>query len=186
MKIRLKEIPQEGRQYAFDRTSGELNESLADIIGDHAYDVKLFIKPIGNAYEMRGQLATTVLETCSHCGYEFDLPITRAINEVLFEEEPEYRKTHSVQGNQSIDFEAAGPAMTPIHGDVLDAGEFVHEMIALEEPFYPVCGTNKECLHAEEVDEIRRRLEEESSVVETSQKPNPFSVLKGIDLAKKN
>lgn len=187
MKIRLKEIPQEGRQYTFDRVSGELNESLADIVGDRAYDVQFHIKPIGNAYEMRGNLTTTVLETCSHCGYEFDLPISRKINEVLFEEESGHRKSHSVHGNQSVDFSPEGPAMTPIHGDVFDAGEFVHEMIALEEPFYPICGPNNKCLHADEVEEIRRRLEEEAeAAVEADAKPNPFSVLKGLDLSKKN
>ena len=35
MKIRLKEIPQEGRRYQFDRTSAELNETLEDIIGEY-------------------------------------------------------------------------------------------------------------------------------------------------------
>jgi uncharacterized protein len=186
MKIRLKEIPQDGRDYTFDRKSGELNDALSDLIGDHGYNVSLFIKPIGSAYEMRGQIKTTVHETCSHCGYDFELPLSRAVKEVLFEEQEAYRKTHSVQGSQMIDFSQDELSMTPIRGDILDAGEFVHEMIALSEPLYPVCGPDGQCLNAAEVEAIRRRLEEEAELAVETKKPNPFNALSGLDLKKKN
>ncbi len=185
MKIRLKEIPQDGRSYSFDRASAELNDALEDIVGEHDYAVELYIKPIGNAYEMTGSLKTVIPETCSHCGYEFELSIDRRINEVLFEEVAVDRKAQSVHGNHSVDFEKDGPSMTPVQGDVFDASEFVHEMVALSEPFYPMCGPNGQCLRSKEVEEIRRRLEAESEFAE-EEKPSPFSVLKGLDLNKKN
>jgi len=185
MKIRLKEIPQDGRSYVFNRASAELNETLKDLVGESDYNVELYIKPIGNAYEMTGSLKTVVPETCSHCGYQFELPIDRRINEVLFEDVVVDRKSHSVHGNQSVDFEEKGPSMTPVYGDIFDADEFVHEMVALSEPFYPMCGPNGQCLHAKEVEEIRRRLEAESDITK-EEKPSPFSVLKSLDLSKKN
>lgn len=183
MKIRLKEVPKEGREYIFDRASGELNETLADLIGQRDFDVKLFIKPIGNAYEMRGKIKTTLIETCSNCGYEFEAAVERSVNEVLIEEQEPDRKAHGVHGNQAIDYSDSGPSMTPYRGDIFDAGEFVHEAIALAEPFYPMCGPKGECLNAEEVNEIKRRLESESAHI-GEKKANPFDALKDLKIKK--
>ena len=60
MKIRLSEIPDEGRSYLFDRKSAELNADLEDILGTQDYVIDMFVKPIGNAYEMRGSLKTDI------------------------------------------------------------------------------------------------------------------------------
>lgn len=187
MKIRLNEIPSEGRSYVFNRESGELNSNLDDLIDSNAYDVDLFIKPIGNAYEMKGHVKTTLPEVCSKCGWDFELPMERGFHEILFEEQSdEHRKTHSVHGNQSVDFFAEGPSMTPVRGEVFDPGEFVHEVIALAEPFYPMCGEDK-CVRIEEVRAIQSRLESEFQLAEEKTEGHPaFSVLKGINLAKKN
>lgn len=183
MKIRLNEIPQDGRAYDFDRESGELNGDLQDLIGERAYKVNLFIKPIGNAYEMRGSLKANVPEVCSACGYDFDQSVERKVNEILFEEQDEHRKSHSVHGNQSVEFESSGPSMIPVKGDVFDAGAYVHEAIALEEPLYPVCGPNGNCLHKSEVDEIRRKLEADFALADQKTAGHPaFEVLKKLDL----
>lgn len=187
MKIRLNEIPQEGRSYIFDRESGELNATLNDLIGQHAYKVELFIKPIGNAYEMRGKLNTSTAEICSKCGWDFDLALDRSIHEILFEEDDSHRKTQSVHGNQAVDFLGGGPSMTPVRGDVFDAGEFVHEIIALAEPFYPLCGGEK-CDHIEEVEEIQRKIQTEFQSADEKTEGHPaFSVLKSLEVSiKKN
>ncbi|HVK60373.1 MAG TPA: DUF177 domain-containing protein [Bdellovibrionales bacterium] len=188
MKIRLNEIPQEGREYIFDRKSGELNDALTDLIDKNPYEVVLTIKPIGNAYEMRGTIGTSTREVCSKCGYDFDLKIDRRINEILFEDETEYRKAHSVHGNQSVDFLGQGPSMLPYKGDVFDAGDYVHEVIALEEPFYPMCGADGECSRKAEVDEIHARLQSdfETATQEEAEVKSPFSVLKGLEVSRKN
>ena len=186
MKIRLKEIPPEGRHYIFDRASGELNDALVDLIEERAYLAEMDIKPIGNAYELRGTLQTSVPEVCSTCGYDFDLAIERKFHDILFEEHEEYRKSHSMQGNQSVDFLAEGPSMTPYRNDIFDAAEYVHEVIALAEPFYPKCGGNA-CKHEEEASEIRRKLEADFAKAEEAKAGHPaFSVLKGLELSKKN
>lgn len=187
MKIRLSEIPQEGRQYTFDRKSAELNGALRDLIGEGAYDVNMEIRPIGNAYELRGRVKTEMPEVCSTCGEDFNLRIDRPINEILFEDQEEYRKSHSVQGNQSVDFLSTGPTMTPYRNDVFDAGDFVHEMIAYAEPFYPMCGGDGKCRHAEQVSEILRRLEADFAKADEKPVGNPaFSVLKDLEIQKKN
>lgn len=181
MKIRLKEILQDGRAYDFNQESGELNDDLRDLIGDRKYKVSLFIKPIGNAYEMRGSVLANVAEVCSTCGYDFEQPIERKVNEILFEEQDDHRKSHSVHGNQSVEFESSGPSMTPIKGEIFDASAYVHEAIALEEPFYPVCGPNGQCLHKQEVDEIQRKLAADFALADEKTAGHPaFEVLKGL------
>jgi uncharacterized protein len=185
MKIRLNEIPAEGRQYTFDRKTGELNQTLADVVGSHDFSVDLYIKPIGNAYEMRGHVKTTLDEVCSKCGYDFELPINRKVTEILLEDKDEYRKQASTSGNQSVDFLNDGPSMIPVRGNVFDAAEYTHEAIALAEPFYPTCGPNGECLHADEITEVIERLEAEANL-ENQKKPvaNPaFSALQGLTLS---
>jgi uncharacterized protein len=184
MKIRLNEIPQDGRRYDFDRQTGELNADLQDLIGDRDYQVEFEIKPIGNAYEMRGSLKTTLPEVCSTCGYDFELPIEKRINEILFEELEDTRKAQSVHGNQSVDFGGQGPAMVPVKGDVFDPGAYTHEVVALAEPFYPICGVDGNCEHRDEVEEIKRKLEADFALAE-AEKPvgHPgFAALKELNL----
>lgn len=190
MKIRLNEVPAEGREYTFSRKTAELNEALGDIVGTHDYDVEFFIKPIGNAYELRGRFKTTLNEVCSKCGTDFELPVNRALAEILIEDHNEYRKQETAGGNHSVDFLSDGPSMIPLRGNVFDAGDFVHEAIALAEPSYPTCGSNGECLNFAEISQVIERLEAESNL-ENEKKPvgHPaFSALQNLKLSdsKKN
>lgn len=180
MKINLSEVPAEGRNYDFSRETGELNEALADLIQDRPYDVAFTIRPLGNAFELKGKFNTRVPELCSRCGWDLEMPISRNFNEILMRDEPEYRKGHSVHGNQSVDFLAQGPDVTYYHGDVFDAGAFIHEAIALAEPFYPSCGV-EDCEHLQDVQHKRAELEDEFRRAEESKRGHPaFSVLEGL------
>lgn len=186
MKIRLVEIPQEGRSYTYDRAHGELDDDLNDLIGSRDYSVDMMIKPIGNAYEVHGKLKTSLGQICSVCGYDFEQPIERKISEILFEEDDEYRKKHSIHGNQAIDYENEGPSATPYRNGIFDAGSFVHELVALSDNLYPVCGQGQnKCVREDEAREILRQVEADFALSE-EKKPNPFNVLKGLDLSKKN
>ena len=183
MKIRLNEIPEEGRSYIFDRKSGEINEAVADVVGTHDYKADIFIKPIGGVYEVSGKIETTLDETCSTCGYDFELPVTRAFREILVQEKDEHRKSQSVHGNQSVDFLEEGLAMATVKGQIFDAGDYVHEVIAFAEPFYPTCGVAGGCLHEEEAREILRKLESEFAKAEEKRAGHPaFSVLQDLSL----
>lgn len=185
MKIRLNEIPAEGRSYHFTRETGELNKDLEDLVHELPYDVAFTIRPIGNAYEMRGKLKAQLTEACSKCGYDFDLPVEKTINEILFEgQEEDHRKGHSVHGNQSVDFLGEGPSMFEVTGDIFDPGEYTHEVVALAEPFYPTCAPNGDCYRKEEVEETLARLEAESEKAVEAKAANPFAVLQGLDLKK--
>ncbi len=178
MKIRLAEIPEDGRQFTFTRESGELNTALKDLLPAVPYRVDLTIRPLGNAYEMEGKVVTSLNELCSLCGWDLNLPLNRTFREVLVEEEETDRETHHVHGNQSVDFLSEGSSSTYKDG-VFDAGEFVHELVAISEPMYPSCG-DPDCEHLEEANAKRAELEAEFNKADVDEKTNPFAKLAGL------
>ncbi len=180
MKIHLSEIPAEGRHYDFSRETGELNDALGDLIQDRSYDVAFTIKPIGNVFELKGRVKTRMSELCSRCGWDLDLPVDQTFNEILMKGEAGDRRAQAVHGNQAVDFLAQGPDVTYYQGETFDAGAFIHEAIALSEPFYPSCGV-EDCEHLEEAKRKQRELEAEFARAEEARTGHPaFSVLESL------
>ncbi|MAE75021.1 MAG: hypothetical protein CL675_13080, partial [Bdellovibrionaceae bacterium] len=58
--IRLSELSNDGESFLYSRTEGNLNEILSDCLGNNPYDIRLTIQPIGDAYEVRGKIQTTM------------------------------------------------------------------------------------------------------------------------------
>jgi uncharacterized protein len=182
--INLAEIPDDGREFIYNRQTGDLNEILADILGDRAYQVRLYIRPMGNAYEMTGEVRTQIAEICSLCGWDIELPLARRVNEILIPQGDSYRKEQSVHGNQAVDFLTEGrPSVSEYQGNSFDAGEFVHEAIAINTPAYPNCG-DADCEHLKEVSKIREGLEAEVQALEKQKAPGHpgFAALKDLKL----
>jgi uncharacterized protein len=159
MRINLNEIPTDGRVYEYSRSTGELNSTLDDLLAKNPYDVELFIKPMGNAFEMKGQLTSRKSALCSKCGFDIVLPLSQSVKEILIEEpKEEYRKDQAVHGNGAIDFLADAPGVTHYQSPFFNIGDYVHEAFALAEPFYPECGVN-DCKNLKEVAAKLRELE---------------------------
>jgi uncharacterized protein len=181
MKINLSEIPEDGRLYDFNRTTGELNLDLEDLIGQSPYSVEMFIRPIGNAYELRGFIRTEMPALCSKCGWDLNLPIEKKFNEILLKEEAAPRNSHSVHGNHSIDFLSEGPSVTPYTGQVFYISDFVHEALALAEPFYPSCGDGN-CTHLQDVLNKQAELARSFAEADSKESHPAFAVLKNLKL----
>ncbi len=179
--INLTEIPEDGRAFEYSRKTGDLNDMLKDIIGDRDFDVNLYIRPIGNAYEMIGQVTTKVAEVCSLCGWDIEVPITKRVNEILIPEGDAYRKDQPVHGNQAVDFLSNGPTVTEYKGSTFDAGEYVHESIAISEPAYPNCG-DADCEHLKESAKIREELASTFQAQEKKPGHPGFAALKDLKL----
>lgn len=177
MKINLAEIPEEGRDFHYDRETGELNEILEDLVHREKYSIDFTIRPMGNAYELRGKLQTRLPDVCSKCGDEMSSPIDHKFHEILLEEQEDYRKSHSVHGNQSVDFLAQTPSVSHYQGNIFEAGEFLHEEVALAGPLYPVCGMQK-CVREAEIDNLQKQLEENFKAATKDIGESPFAVLK--------
>lgn len=178
VKINLSEIPAEGREYFYNQKDGQLNQILQDLIGQNSYEVRIFIKPMGNAFEASGAVLSSKESLCAKCGFDLDLELKQKINEILIPEAEEYRKDHAVHGNGAIDFMSDGPNVTNFQAPFFNLGEFVHEMFALSEPMYPDCG--KEV--CENYEQVKKNLQEDIDVprFETPKGHPAFSVLEKL------
>ena len=55
MKIKLNEVSEIGKEYIFNRSTGELNFDLKDLIGDLPYEAEISIRPLNSKdYEVKG------------------------------------------------------------------------------------------------------------------------------------
>jgi uncharacterized protein len=176
MKIRLNEIPEDGREYILNRKSAELNEALEDIIQKAPYDISLYIKPISSKdFDVTGQVSTQTSELCSRCGEDFQFNVKKTIHEILIPDPGEdrtgkYAKTSAVKLNTAEET----LTVSSYKSSQFDLGEFVHEAVALEVPFNPIC---QKC---EKSTEEKPFIYDEKMSEEA--KPNPFQSLKGLKL----
>lgn len=183
MKIRLSEIPEDGRHFSFTRESGELNRALQDVLKKAPYKVEMTIRPLGNAYELDGKIVTSLAEICSLCGWDLNLPLNKAFKEIIMEKPEIDRETHHVHGNQSVDFLNETGSSSTFKDGIFDAAEFIHELVAISEPLYPACG-DPDCEHLEEATQKRAELAAEFSKADENK--SPFAKLKDVEVKKLN
>ncbi len=181
MKIRLNEIPEEGRHFSFTRETGELNAALKDVLAKAPYKIEVTIRPLGNAYEMEGKVVSSMEEICSLCGWDLNLPLNKTFREILIEEPEVDRETHHVHGSGSVDFTNEVNASSTYKDGLFDAGEFIHELVAISEPLYPKCG-DPDCEHLEEATAKRAELAAEFARADKAE--SPFAALKDVQLKK--
>ncbi len=175
MKIRLNEIPEDGREYIINRKTAELNSSLQDLIRNAPYDVNLMIRPINTKdFEMFGEVKTQTPEQCSTCGEDFDFQIARRIREILIPQPEEDRTGKYAKSSIPISESEGSLTVSNYKNSQLDLGEFIHEAIALEIPFNPRC---EACLKKANLAPFvyDEKMSEE-------EKPNPFKSLKNLKL----
>lgn len=188
MKIKLSEIPEDGREYHLNRKTGELNDDLKDLIADHPYELHFSIRPLNSKdYELKGTLETHTNELCSLCGETFKFNIKTKIHEILIESagadkdlEKQSRSNHFSELNES------GPSVIEYSDATFEVGDFTHEVIGLNVPFNPKPeleddGSCKVCLQAN-MNQIFKYDEDMSNFEAAKDKQNPFNVLKGLKL----
>ncbi len=176
MKIRLNEIPEDGREYIINRKTAELNLSLQDLIKQASYDVNLMIRPINSKdFAMFGDVKTHTIEQCSICGEDFQFNVLKKINEILIPDPGEDRTGKYAKSSIPIsESEDDSLTVSNYKNSQIDLGEFIHEAVALEIPFNPRCS---DCLKKASKDPFiyDEKMGEES-------KPNPFKSLKDLKL----
>lgn len=182
MRIRLNDIPEEGKSYQWDRKSGELNAILSDLIGDRPHEALFIIRPINSRnFELTGTIKSEVPEQCSRCGLDFDFDIDLKFLEILIPSQPEDRTGRYAKVNHVSETEQAGPGASEYAADdTFDMGEFLHGQIAISVPFNPAppedakgdcrtCGVK-----------VRGRTFSYDEVMPEEKPQSPFSVLKGL------
>jgi uncharacterized metal-binding protein YceD (DUF177 family) len=181
VEISLKDLPLEGRDYEYTRQSGELNESLKDLLHNNDYKILMNLKPMGNTFELKASIETSMDMQCSLCASDFKQLVKTQFHEFLVIEKPLEKGDLHVRVNHAHEWESNGPEATILQSGMFHVGEYFHEQIALNEPIRPLCKPENE--HAGLEDLVKRdwlTVGPEASSKDT--KANPFKILEKIKL----
>ena len=138
MRINLLEIPEEGKLFICNRNTAEMNETLKDLIGTTPYQSEFYIRPLSSgAFELKGFIKTEMGELCSRCGIDFKMEIDQEFTEMLMPDLGQPRDAKYAKANHVSDMEKGGPSVYEYSGHHFDAGEYMHEAIAISEPLTP-------------------------------------------------
>lgn len=186
MKIKLNEIPTEGRSYLITKETGELNTNLKDIIGENDYTVEFYLKPLNKKdFELRGKINTFTDEACSLCGENFKFKVSTKLNEIIIPaEKKDKAQEKQSRSNHFSELDETGPSVLEVKNEVFDLGEYSHQSIALQIPFNPKPepkedGSCSVCLRSN-MNEIFKYDEDMGIFEKAKEKENPFNVLKGL------
>lgn len=181
-EILLKELPPEGREYEYDRDSGELANALGKLIGDNDYVVRLSVRPIGNAYDVQGELKTSLNLQCALCAIDFKFPVNQKFHEVLVIEGPLHKGDQHTKANHSSEWDASQPEGIYLETPIFSVGEFVHELVAIAEPMRPLGRPGCEDACENRKDGVQREWLSVGPKDSNSIRNQPFAVLEKMKL----
>lgn len=183
MIINLLEIPAEGKTFICNQNTAELNESLKDLIGKTAHQTEFTIRPLsaGGNFELSGWIKTAVPEDCSRCGLDFDYQVSEKFKELLMPELSVPRNSKYQKANHVSDMSGDGPSVVEYHGHHFNAGEYLHQVVALAEPYNPAptCDASGNCSLCKKNVTTEKFNYEDPGFEEPT---NPFAALKGIKI----
>lgn len=184
MKINLSDIPENGRDFTWNRNTKELDSVVNDLIQNNPYQVQFRLRPMNSRdFELSGNLKAASLEQCSRCGLDFKFDIVEKFHSVLIPTQPQDRSGKYARVNHISEAEESGPTVAEYPSNFMfDIGEYLHEVIALAIPFNPApdedsegnCKICKIPVHNKEFSYTEDLPKEE--------KPNPFAVLKNMKI----
>lgn len=180
--ITLKDLPLEGRDFVYSRESGELNESLVDLIKKNDYQVEFRITPMGNAYDLRGKIKTYLDLECALCAMDFKFTVEQKLHELLIVQKPLEKGDQLTKANHAHEWENQGPDYIILDAEVFRVGEYIHEVVGLAEPLRPLgkpdCDINCENLS----EPVKKYLGVGDEGAANPIRSNPFQVLEKIKL----
>lgn len=168
--VNLSSLQESGEEYRYSTESGELTQKLKDLIDDNAYKVRIELRPIGNAFEIAGEIHTHLNVSCSLCGRDTRHAVDEDFRELIVIEEERGRGGHT--GHMAADLVSDGPFCNYVQSPVFNLGEFIHEHIATEEPYIIECG-QPDCEKVMKAAQLKAQDPDYTDA-------NPFSVLKNL------
>ena len=180
IEITLKDLPLEGRDFTYTRESGELTDSLKDLIQGSDFEVKFRLTPVGNAYSLTGSLKTALSLACAQCATELEWPIQLKLNELIVVEKPLSKGDHQGRANHAHELQDSGPDYIVLDSEVFAVAEYVHEAVGLAEPNRATCPPERSAECSAALKDIKRDW---LSVGEGETiRANPFQVLEKMKL----
>ncbi|RYZ82174.1 MAG: DUF177 domain-containing protein [Proteobacteria bacterium] len=166
-----------------NRKTGELNAVLRDLVGDTPYSTEFFIKPMNpRDFEMHGSVVTELPEDCSRCGLDFKFKVQTQFKEILIPQQEDTRTGKYAKVNHISEAEVDGPSVAEYQGTSFDFGEYLHEVIAIAEPFNPVPPENEKGDCSSCGIRVRGKTFGYSEEMPGEKPESPFAALKNIKL----
>ncbi len=138
LKVDLKTLPHKGLDFFYDQNSGELTKKLKPLIGENDYRIKVYIFAEGrSSYCITGKIQTSINLLCSRCAYEFKEPVNKKFREKIILQKKRMRIDKEVRNNHFSEL-MSKEDFTLIDNTVFDIGDFLYELIAIEEPIRPL------------------------------------------------
>lgn len=183
-QIALRDLPDSGRDFEFTNETGELNAILKDLIGNQSYRLSFHLSPMGNTFELRGQLQTSLGLQCSICASDFQLPLNLDVRELLIIEPALRKNDQSAKANHAHEWDPSAPDYLVLDDEVFDVGAYAHEAIALAEPLQPLCSPQAPggCAQSREPIERPWLSYGEEQNTQERMRSNPFQVLEKMKL----
>lgn len=182
MIIHLNEVPNDGRTWSLNRANSKLGEVLHDVIHKSAFQIHFSILPLSDTgtFQIQGTIKTELPEECSRCGLDFQFALDEKFKNILVPGVGSERDAQFAKPNHFSDLQETDLEVAEFFGDEFNAGEFLHELIALAQPQIPAPpldaqGSCRTC----KIDVINHSF---SHVEEVEVKSSPFAKLKGIKL----
>lgn len=160
LKIDLKSLSGKGLDFYYDQQSEDLTKKLKSLIGENDYNIKIHICNEGHSsYVISGKIQTRLNLLCARCAYEFKKPINKEFKEKIFLQKQLTRKDKQTKINHFSDL-MNREDFTVLESSVFDIGDFLHELIAVEEPFRPL--GSKSCdddsFNCEHLENIKQKI----------------------------
>lgn len=183
-QISLLDLPADGKTFHFDRETAELNpvlQSLLDSETDYAADFTL--RPLGNAYELSGTLATELKIPCSLCGIDLKHPVRERLYEILVLGEALPRDGHEAKVNHVTELADQASAMV-LEDEVFNLAEYIREILVLASPTRLTKGEDCDLGICPEVQQLLKNgaLLLDDPQTTGAAKHRPFGVLQNLKL----
>ena len=159
LKVNLNNLSQKGLDFSYNQKSKEMTDKLRPLIGDNDYDITVHIQDEGlSSYSISGSIQTHINLLCSRCAYEFKGHLNKKFKEKILLQKKLTRIDKEVKSNHFSEL-MSQENFTLIDKAVFDIGEFLHELIAIEEPVRPLGTKNCDqegfkCPHLESMKQV--------------------------------
>lgn len=136
--IKFHEIPSGGLDFEFSQATGELNAPLFDLLGDFPiYKAALHVEPMEAMVQLKGKLSGEMRQVCSRCAEDFVAPFSKSFVTAFYKSEENIKSfgaaMEDIDGSFDLEF---------LEGNDIDLAAVIHEQVALEIPFQPLCSEN--------------------------------------------
>ena len=138
LQINLKNLSNKGMDLYYNQKPTELTQRLKSLIGENNYIIKAHIRNTGHSsYIISGTIQTWLNLLCARCAYEFKEPINKQFEEKILLQKKLTRIDKPIRSNHFSEL-INTEDFTVTDSALFDIGDFLHELIAIEEPLRPL------------------------------------------------